>query len=103
MKSHLVKSNPFPRKQCEHVLCPWFQKGEDCEDRCYKESIGYGAKCTRCEQSSGDSQKAGVTGETGHHDSHDSHDSVKTVYLGESSRSIVSRSRRQYEDYASNM
>ena len=86
----LVRSNPLPRRSCGRPLCPWLRKGEECKMRCFQEGVGYLAYCTRCHDAQLEEGK-----EEG--------DVVEEVYLGETSRSLVSRIREHVSDYKAAM
>ena len=89
VRSELVRNNPFPRSSCGRSACPlkWQQGG--CQDKCYKEQIGYAGHCRRCR----DHQlQSGVP-----------LDKVEDrVYHGESSRTLYTRAQQHRDDYVSN-
>ena len=90
VKSNMCTANPFPRATCGRLLCPETRRGEECRDRCYRESVGYAARCRRCCAT----QLAQGTAE----------DDVKhQVYLGESSRSLPTRIESHVRDYVQDM
>ena len=87
VKQTLVKANPFPRESCGRELCPWGRRGEQCKERCYRENVGYVARCLECrrnqvvEEGKGDTQ-------------------VKDrAYTGESSRCVVTRIGSHLTDF----
>ena len=90
VKSALVSSNPFPRASCGRRYCPWTAKGEECKERCYRENVGYAARCTRCHTSK---VEEGV----------EDKEVEDTVYLGESSNTLPTRSEAHYKDYRQDM
>ena len=90
VKSNICTANPFPRATCDRLLCPEARRGEECNDRCYRESVGYAARCRRCCAV----QLAQGTAE----------EEVKhQVYLGESSRSLPTRLESHIRDYVQDM
>lgn len=86
VKNSLVRSNPFPRPTCGRKDCPWVRRGEDCQEQCFKEGSCYLGRCSRCHKRQVDE---GVASE----------EIVEQTYQGESSRSIVTRSKAHYSDY----
>ena len=90
VKQSLVTANPFPRSSCGRKFCPWVTNGEQCRERCYRESIGYVARCRRCHTAQ---QEEGV----------EEKDIVEKVYIGESSRSCTTRSTVHFSDYRQEM
>ena len=49
VRSSLMRANLFPRDSCgKGNRCPWTARGEACRERCYRESIGYIARCLTC-------------------------------------------------------
>ena len=86
----MCTANHFPRNTCGRLLCPEARRGEECNDRCYRESVGYAARCRRCCAV----QLAQGTAE----------EEVKhQVYLGESSRSLPTRLESHIRDYVQDM
>ena len=85
-RASLCTANPFPRTTCGRQLCPDTYRGEDCRDTCYRESVGYAARCRRCHAS----QLAQGVPEEQVQDQ---------VYLGESSRSLPTRQETHVRDY----
>ena len=90
VKSVLCTANPFPCPSCGRQLCPDTARGQDCRDLCYRESVGYAGRCKRCITAQ---ITAGVPEEDVKH----------SVYLGESSRSLPSRSSFHFRDYSQEM
>ena len=90
VKQQLVKSNPKPREVCGRELCPYAMAKTACKERCYRESVGYMGRCLRC---AAKQREEGVKEEK----------IVWTVYHGESSRSVPSRSREHFSDYSAAM
>ena len=90
VRQALVKSNPRPRDSCGRALCPYASSGRKCRGRCYRESIAYMGRCLRCAES----QKQ---------EGRQEDDIVWETYQGETSRSIVSRSREHFDDYKAAM
>ena len=90
VKANLCTANPFPRPSCGRQLCPDTARGQDCRDRCYRESVGYAGRCRRCITAQ---REQGVTDD----------DMKHSVYLGESSRSLPSRSAFHFRDYTQEM
>ena len=78
--------NPFPRATCGRSICPETAGGEDCRERCYRESVGYAARCRRCHAAQ---VAQGVKEEDVQHQ----------VYLGETSRSLPIRLEFHIRDY----
>jgi hypothetical protein len=86
VRSTLCSANPFPRPSCGRLHCPWTQRGEDCRERCYRESVGYAARCCRCRA---EQEQQGIAA-----------DEIRDqVYIGESSRSLPTRAGLHYRDY----
>ena len=79
LKQLLTKSNPFQREGCSRPHCPW--GGQDCKEKCFKESIGYNIRCRRC-----------ISTEI-----------PSTVYVGESARSAYTRFRGHIQDLKGSM
>ena len=86
VRANLCTANPFPRASCGRSLCPDTLNGKSCRDRCYRESVGYAARCLRCHNSQ---VAQGVKEE----------DIKEKVYLGESSRSLPTRQGLHVRDY----
>ena len=86
VKSWLVKSNQFLRKSCGRKLCPWLARGEDCQERCYLEGVTYLARCRRCRQRQ---VQEGV----------EEREIVDQCYIGETHRSVVTRSETHFSLY----
>ena len=86
VRTNLVTSRCFPRPSCNRQFCPWFINGENCYDACYRESVGYAARCRRCRT---EQIQAGKLG----------NEVTDSVYLGESSRSLPTRSSLNFRDY----
>ena len=86
VKAILVTSNPFPRPSCGRKYCPWTDLGSDCKERCYRENVGYAARCRRCHQTQ---VEQGVEEE----------EVEDRVYLGESSNSLPTRTESHHRDY----
>jgi hypothetical protein len=85
--SVLKRTNPFPKDTCGRALCPWLARGEDCSHRCYRESLCYVAFCKQCRAQPAE-QLAGGT---------------EQAYIGETSRSVVTRIRDHISDYRQTM
>ena len=83
LMSELAKNNPFLRKNCDRENCPYVTKGMFCNEKCYKEGIIYKASCDRCYQ----------------HDVETNREPIQKIYLGESSRTLYTRSLQHIEDY----
>ena len=90
VKQQLVKSNPRPREVCGRELCPYAMAKTACKERCYWESVGYMGRCLRC---TAKQPEEGVEEEK----------IFWTVYHGESSRSVTSRSREHFSNYITAM
>ena len=91
MKRNLVKSNPFPRISCGRTDCLMDKYGQTgCQEKCYKECVGYCATCTRCKMTQLEEGKA-------------KEDLVDYSYTGETARTIFTRSKQHLGDYRSNM
>ena len=90
VRSVLVRSNPFPRQQCDRVTCPLRWQEEGCYDRCHQEHIGYSAHCNLCrsQQLEQDVELSEVE---------------DRVYYGESARTIHQRASQHLGDYRSNL
>ena len=87
--SQLVRSNAFPRKTCGRENCPLkWQKG-GCQDKCFREQIGYLGHCQTCRNSH---LQQGVPLEK----------VEDRVYQGETSRSLFTRGNQHSDDYQSN-
>ena len=71
-------------------LCPWSGRGEECRMRCYKEGVGYLAFCQRCHKQQLEEGK-------------EESEVREEVYLGETSRSVVSRIKEHFQDYKTAM
>jgi hypothetical protein len=86
VRQNLVTSRCFPRASCNRPFCPWVINGENCYEACYTESVGYVARCRRCrtEQLQAGKEETEV---------------VDVVYIGESSRSLPTRSSLHFRDY----
>ena len=69
-------NNPFRRQLCLREKCPYVRAGKECNESCYKQGILYTAECTLC-----------------------SKDSCQTLYIGESSRSLYTRSNQHLGDF----
>ena len=86
VKAVLVKSNPFPRASCGRATCPlsWMEGG--CKERCYREMVGYSGHCTRCRNNQiGEGKQL--------------HEVTDSVYYGETSRSLTTRTEHHFSDY----
>ena len=83
VSASLSKSNPFPIPTCGRPQCPWAVRGEDCNERCFQDSVCYFAVCEICAKEREDGGQ----------------EESDWVYLGETSRSISYRSRRHFKDY----
>ena len=88
----LTRSNPFPRPSCGRLLCPWVARGEECEERCYKENVCYVFFCKLCEANNNNDANHN------HQNNHNNPPKPK-AYLGETSKTTVTRSRRHHTDY----
>ena len=86
VKSVLVTTNPFPRASCGRKYCPWTAKGQDCRERCYRENVGYAARCKRCHTTK---VAQGV----------EEKKVEDAVYLGESSNTLPTRAEQHFVDY----
>ena len=82
----LAPNNPFKRTHCHRNECPYFVSGRECRERCQNVGLVYRAICTRCEK---DQEREGVPEE----------DRVLNMYLGESSRTLYTRSHEHIGDY----
>ena len=87
IRQSLVRNDPEPRSSCGRSLCPYKPTGELCKMRCYREGVCYVGRCRRCYL-----HQVEVDGK-------EEHEVVQEVYLGESSRSVVSRAREHYSGY----
>ena len=83
VKTWLVKSNQFPRKSCGRKLCPWLAREEDCQERCYLEGVTCLARCRRCRQRQVQEER----------------EFVDQCYIGETHRSVVTRSETHFSLY----
>ena len=91
VKQSLVTANPYPRSSCGRKFCPWLANNDDCRERCYRESVGYMARCRRCHTAQQLEGKA-------------EGDIVNKIYIGESSRyCITTRSAVHFMDYREEM
>ena len=98
VKCILTKSNPFPTDTCGRSLCPWNARGEKCQEKCYKESICYVAFCRQCRAET-EEQESSQEHESSQEQEQESSQRVKEqAYIGETSRSIVSRIRSHVRD-----
>ena len=91
VKQTLVKSNPFPRVTCGRDLCPWVRRGESCKERCYREGVGYVARCKECRRKQVEEEEK------------EESQVEDQVYIGESSRCIVTRMGYHLNDYDQTM
>ena len=96
----LSKANPFPRQSCGRHLCPWVARGEDCKERCYRESVCYIAFCKVCRREASQEEEEEL------HQQHQQQQqdveetaTTETAYIGETSRSLPSRIRYHLRDY----
>ena len=72
-----VRSNKkFTRISCGRDKCPLRSAGKDCFDKCYQEGIIYVSKCNLC-----------------------SEQGTSSVYIGETSRTLYTRSKQHYNDF----
>jgi hypothetical protein len=94
VKRNLVRSNPFPREHCGRALCPWREREEPCNEFCFRESVGYAARCMECRQARlAELEDQGKTPE-------EAENEVKEdVYIGETSRSVVTRKEVHLNDF----
>ena len=83
----LVKNDPDPKSNCGRSLCPFKLTGRQCKMRCYREGVVYAGRCRRCFK-----EQTEVEGK-------EEQEVVNEVYIGESSRSVVSRAREHYRSY----
>ena len=86
MKANLVTSRFFLKTRCGKQFSPWVMNGRDCYKACFRESVGYGARCSRCR----DTQL-----ERGQEEK----EVVDSVYLGKSPRSLPTRITLHLRDY----
>ena len=86
VRASLCTANPFPRTSCGRQYCPDTDRGDDCRDTCYRESVGYAARCLRCHASQ---VAQGIPEE----------EVQDQVYLRESSRSLPTRQETHVRDY----
>jgi hypothetical protein len=91
--SVLKRTNPFPKDTCGRALCPWLARGENCAHRCYRESLCYVAFCRQCRV-----QPAEQGSDTGGGREEESN-ITEQAYIGETSRSVVTRIRSHVADY----
>ena len=71
----LSKSNPYPRDNCSRDDCPITVAGSKCREQCHSEGVVYLGECNICQ------------GEQ------------KTVYLGETSRTLYIRTQQHRADF----
>ena len=90
VRGNLVTSRCFPRASCGRQFCPWVINGENCHKACYRESVGYAARCRRCRTTQLQSGKT-------------ENEVIDSAYIGESSRSLPSRSALHFRDYRQDM
>ena len=69
-----LKTNPYEAQGCHNQDCPLMKSEGRCNNMCRTENILYMASCTRCQQ-------------------------TKSIYLGETSRTLGVRSSQHREDY----
>ena len=69
-----LRTNPFEAEGCHNQKCPLMKSEGRCNNMCRTENILYMASCTRCLQ-------------------------TKSIYLGETSRTLGVRSSQHREDY----
>ena len=81
--SGVARNNPFVRKTCNRQNCPLLMTGENCNEQCWKEGIVYSASCNRCYEQ----QLA------------QNIDPINSMYIGESSRTLFTRSNQHIGDY----
>ena len=84
LMSDLSRNNPFPRQSCNRAHCPLVRNGNDCLEKCSKESVLYKAVCVRCNQAQNDVDPGKV---------------VDMTYIGETSRTLLVRSNQHLRDY----
>ena len=72
----LRSNKKFTRTDCGREKCPLRIAGKSCFDKCYQEGIIYVSYCNLCNEK-------GTT----------------SAYIGESSRTLFTRSRQHFEDY----
>ena len=89
IRSQLVRSNPFPRKTCGREKCPLTWQKRGCQDKCFREQVGYSGHCQTCRNSQ---LQQGVPLEK----------VEDRVYQGETSRSLFTRGNQHRDDYHSN-
>ena len=94
VKRNLVRSNPFPREHCGRALCPWREREEPCQEFCFRESVGYAARCMECRQA----RLAELEGQ-GKSPEEAEKEVEEDVYVGETSRSVVTRVEVHLNDY----
>ena len=82
----LKKGNPYHRPSCGRKACPWVARKVDCKGACYREGVGYLARCNLCMKQQ---LEAGIGEEK----------VIHSVYQGESHRSLPFRLQRHYKDY----
>ena len=89
--SHLVRTNPFPRRSCGRPDCLLDQYSDrGCKEKCYKESVGYCGTCSRCKCTQIEEGK-------------EKEEIVDHTYTGETARSIYTRSKQHLADYRSHL
>ena len=69
-------NNPFRRESCLREKCPFVRSGRNCKESCYRQGILYTAECTLCAK-----------------------DLCQTLYIGESSISLFTRSNQHLGDF----
>ena len=79
----VAKNNPFPRKHCGRLRCPFTLTGEKCNDQCWKEGVVYAANCERCYQKQIEEDIV----------------PINKLYIGETSRTLFSRANQHLNDY----
>ena len=82
----IALSNPFMASKCHKGNCPLEETGSDCLGKCSLESVVYTAVCTHCE----DKQEEEEVPEK---------DRVQYLYIGETSRTLRTRSSQHLKDY----
>ena len=90
VRTNLVTSRCFPRPSCNRQFCPWYINGKNCYEACYRESVGYAARCRRCRT---EQLQAGKL----------ENEVVESIYIGESSRSLPTRCSSHFRDYRQEM
>ena len=93
VKSDVVRSNPFCRDSCgrEDCLLDLTSGGKGCGDQCWSEGAAYSATCTRCRSYQVEVELKELK------------DVVDQAYIGETGRSIFTRSGQHLSDYRSHV